>query len=103
MPASPAAATLDDQTEDNWERRKKCIVEAAEECLGRARKRQPDWFLYATDTLMLLVAAKRRAHCRFLHDHNTSSKKEFRQHQRTVKKAVDEAKEAWISRVRQNW
>ena len=48
---------------------------------------------------MPLVAAKRRARCRFLHDHNTSSKKEFRQHQRTVKKAVDEAKEAWISRV----
>ena len=59
MPASPAAATLDDQPEDNWERLKKCIVEAAEECLGRARKRQPDWFLDATDALMPLVAEER--------------------------------------------
>ena len=54
------------QPEHNWERLKKCIVEAAEDCLGLgwARKRQPDWFLDATDTLMPLVAAKRRAHCR---------------------------------------
>ena len=85
---------MDDQPEDNWERLKKCIVEAAEDCLGQARKRQPDWFLDVTDTLMPLVAAKRRAYCRFQHDHNTSSKKEFRRHQRIVKKAVDEAKEA---------
>ena len=53
----------------------------------------------AIDSLMPLVTAKRRAYCRFLHAHTTSSKKEFRQHQRIVKKAVDEAKEAWISRV----
>ena len=71
---------------------KKCIVETAEDCLGRARKRQPDWFLDATDTLMPLVAAKRRAYCRFLHNHDTSCKKEFRRHQRIVKKAVDEVK-----------
>ena len=93
MPASPAAPTL------CWERLKKCILEAAEDCLGWARKRHPDWFLDATDVLMPLVATKRRAHCRFLHDHNTSSKKEFRRHQRIVRKAVDEAKEAWINRV----
>ena len=90
---------VNDQTEDNWERLKSSIVEAAEECLGRARKKQPDWFLDAVETLMPLVDAKRSAHCRFLREHTTSSKKEFRRHQRIVKKAVDEAKEAWISRV----
>ena len=66
-----------DQPEDNWGRLKMCIVESAEECLGRARKRQPDWFLDAIDTVMLLVTAKRRAYCRFLHAHTTSSKKEL--------------------------
>ena len=48
---------------------------------------------------MPLVTAKRRAHCRFLQVHTVASKREFRRHQRIVKKAVDEAKEVWISRV----
>ena len=56
--------------------------------------RLKDWFLDAIDTLMPLVTAKRRAYCRFLHAHTTSSKKEFRQNQRIVKEAMDEAKEA---------
>ena len=64
----------------------------SEECLGRARKKQPDWFLDAINRLMPLVTAKRRAYSRFLHAHTTSSKV-FRQHQRIVKKATDEAKE----------
>ena len=96
---------VDDQPEDNWERLKKCIVEAAEDCLGRARKRQPDWFLDATDTLMPLVATKRRAHCKFLHDHNTSSKKEFRRHQRIIKKLWMKQREAELARNngKQRW
>jgi len=77
----------DDQPEDSWERPKRCIVEAAEEWLD------------AVDTLMPLVKAKTEAYCSFLHDHTTSSKKEFRQHQRTLKKAVDEAKVAQIGKV----
>jgi len=44
--------------DDNWEQLKQCIVEAAEECVGRAGKKQPDWFLDAVDALMPLVAAK---------------------------------------------
>ena len=62
---------VDDWPEDNWGRLKRCTVEAAEECLGWARKRQPDCFLGAIDTLMPLVATKRKAHGRFLHDHTT--------------------------------
>ena len=58
----------------------------------------------AIGTLMPLVKAKSKAYCRFLHDHTTSSKKEFRQNQRTLKKAVDEAKEACIGRVcKEGW
>ena len=48
---------------------------------------------------MPLVTAKRNAHCRFLKTLTTAAKKEFRRHQRLVKKAVDEAKEEWIRRV----
>ena len=85
--------------EDNWEQLKQCIMETAEECVGRARKKQPDWFQDAVDTLMPLVAAKRRAHNRFLQTPTTAAKKEFRRRQGALKKAVDEAKEEWISRV----
>ena len=74
-------------------------MEAAEESVGRGRKRQPDSFSDANDTLMPLVTAKRRAYHRFLQTHATSDKREFRRTQRVVKKAVDEAKEAWIGRV----
>ena len=81
--------------EENWEVLRKCIMKTAEECVGRARKKQPDWFSDAFDTLMPLV----RALCRFLQSGTTAHKKEFRRHQRVVKKAVDEAKEMWISRV----
>ena len=84
---------------ENWETLKRCIMETAEECVGRGEKKQPDWFSVAIDTIMPLITAKREAHCRFLQTHTTAAKKEFRKHQRVVKKAVDEAKEMWISRV----
>ena len=71
--------------EENWEVLRKCIMETAEECVGRARKKQPDWFSDAFDMLMPLVTAKRRALCRFLQSGTTAHKKEFRRHQRIVK------------------
>ena len=42
---------------------------------------------------------KAKAHQRFLQSLNTSTKKAFRLCQRLVKKAVDEATEAWINKV----
>ena len=75
--------------EESWETLKRCIMETAEESVGRARKQQPDWFSDAIDTLTPLVTAKRRAHCRFLQLQTTAAKREFRKHQRIVKKAVD--------------
>ena len=89
----------DGPPEENWETLKRCIMETAGESVGRARMKQLDWFSDTTDTLMPLVTAKRRAHCRFLQLQTTAAKRKFRKHQRIVKKAVDEAKEAWISGV----
>ena len=74
-------------------------METAERCVGRSRKRQPDWFSDAIDTLMPLIIAKQRAYCKFLQSHTVEDKREFRPHQRVMKNAVDEAKEKWISRV----
>ena len=70
-----------------------CIMESAEECIGRTKRKQPDWFLDSFATLMPLVTAKRKAHTRFLQNPTTAAK---RKHQRAVKKAVDEE---WIGKV----
>ena len=45
-------------------------MSAAEAVLGRGRKRQPDWFLEAENSLR---PAKRAAHDRLLHADNTSN------------------------------
>ena len=60
---------------------------------------KPDWFNNANDTLIPPVTAKWKAYCRFLQTYTLQDKKEFRWHQRIVKKAVYEAKEEWISRI----
>ena len=82
----------DSHPDNNWEQLKMCIMESAEECIGRAKRKQSDWFLDSFVTLMPLVTAKKKAHTRFLQNPTTAAKKEFRKHQRAVKKAVDEAK-----------
>ena len=71
-------------------------MSAAEAVLGRGRKRQPDWFLEAENSLR---PAKRAAHDRLLHTDNTSNRREFRKHQRVVARAVVEAKERWIKSI----
>ena len=52
-----------------------------------------------TDTLQSLLAAKKRAHNNVLQVYNTVNRREFRKHQRTVKCAIDAAKEEWISEL----
>ena len=85
--------------EEQWQTLKDCIMTSAEEAVGCARKKQSDWFIDATDVLAPLLDDKIRAHQRYLLSQCSSTKKEFRQCQRLVKKAVDEAKEVWISKV----
>ena len=89
----------DGSLESNWPQLKDCIMESAEECIGHKKKKQPDWFLDSIDTLMPLVTAKREAHLKFLQTPTSTTRKEFRKHQRAVKRAVDEAKEAWIGKT----
>ena len=44
---------------NHWSAMKKCIVSATEAVVGCGRKKQPDWFLDAADTLLLLLDAKK--------------------------------------------
>ena len=53
----------------------------------------------AADVLQPLLDEKNAAHDRFLQVCSLSAKKEFRRCQRSVKRAVDAAKEEWICRV----
>ena len=71
-------------------------MSAAEEVVGRGKRKQPDWFEDSEELLSPLIKAKDDAHLRMIQC-NTSAK--FRRHQKKVKVEVDNAKEEWICRV----
>ena len=77
----------------NWTALTGCIVSAAEVVVGCGKKKQPDWFIEAADTLQPLLRAKQQAHKEVLHTNKTANRKEFRRHQRIVECAMDPAKE----------
>ena len=83
----------------NWCTLKKCILAAAEESLGRGRKKQPEWFMEAADTQTPLLEAKRAAHAKVLQIDSVANRRAFRRQQRMVNAAVDEAKEEWVRRL----
>ena len=83
--------------EDQWKIIKECVLASAEVAVGYAKK-QPDWLIDATDILRPLLDDKAGACQRYFQLQNSSAKREFRFRQRLVKRAVDEAKEAWISK-----
>ena len=89
----------DKSAEHNWNTLKNCTVTAAETIVGQGRKKQPDWFVEAVDTLQPLLDAKKRSHDKVLQANNAVNRREFRKHQRIVKGAVDAAKEEWISNL----
>ena len=66
--------------------------------MGRGRKKQPDWFVKAADTLQPLLDVYWKSY-EVLQVDNTVNRRKFRKHQRTVKCAVDAAKEEWISEL----
>ena len=89
----------DKSTEHNWNTLKNCIVTAAEAVVGHGRKKQPDWFVEAADTLQPLLDAKKRSRDEVLQANNTVNRREIWKHQRIVKCAVDAAKEEWIRKL----
>lgn len=74
---------------ENWEVLKTCIKTAADATLDRREKKQPEWFEDSLEDLIPLIEAKNKA----LQSGLPADKKDFRRHQRLVKKAVIEAKE----------
>ena len=64
---------------------KECILSSAEVAVGYAKKKQPDWFIDATDILRPLLHDKARARQRYLQLQSSFAKREFRFRQRLVK------------------
>ena len=85
--------------EMNWEVIKSCIESAAEESIGRGKRKQPEWFEENQEELMALIELKNKAYSKMLAVNSIAARREFRQQQRNVKKAVDTAKEEWIRKV----
>ena len=74
-------------------------VSAAEEVVGRVKRKQPDWFEDSEELLTPLIKAKNDAHLRMIQCNTSANRKEYWNHQRKVKIAVDNAKEEWICRI----
>ena len=72
---------------------------AAEESLGRAGKKQPEWFEANLVSLIPLIDAKNKARAKVLMSNTPANRRGFRQSQRVVKKVVCAAKESWICEV----
>ena len=89
----------DQSVECNWKTLRSCVVSAAEETFGRERRKQPEWFTENNDKLVPLIEEKNRAFETFLRSPSLATKRSFRQLQRKVKRAVDEARESWIAKV----
>ena len=86
-------------SEAKWDILKKCILDTAEESIGRERKFQPDWFLESSSTLTPVIEAKNKAYEKVLQTDHPTNRQEFRRQQRLVKSTVDKAKEQWIMRI----
>ena len=86
-----------DSTECNWDALKSCIVSAAEEVVGRGKRKQPDWF-EDSEELSPLIKAKDDAHLRMIQCNTSANRKEFRRHQRKVAKEGEAAKKDGCTR-----
>ena len=88
-----------EQSSTKWNTLKTCILETAKETIGRERKSQPDWFLESAPAITPLIEAKNRAYERLLQSNSPANRQEFRQQQRRVKNAINNAKDEWIRKV----
>ena len=85
--------------EAGWEQIRDCVVTSAVKVVGCGHRRQPDWFLESEQQLSPLLAAKRQAWDQVLYDDSSSSHQRFRQFELRAKRAVRDAKEAWIKKT----
>ena len=88
-----------DTAADQWQAVKDIMCSTAEVVLGPRQRRQPDWFKASETVLLPLIDIKNSAGDVMLQKNTASSRKNFRQTQREVEKAVRSAKETWIEDI----
>ena len=89
----------DGTAEDKWSVVRSALVDSAEETLGRARRRQPDWFVKSEDTIRPYLQMRNAAYTRWLASNNQCDLAEFREARGRARAAVRRSKSDWFRRV----
>ena len=84
--------------EEKWKVVKTALVDVAEKALGRARRRQPDWFQEYEDTIRPYIQARNDANTKWLASSDREDLVRFRQARGRARQAVRQAKNEWFRR-----
>ncbi len=76
---------VDDTPENTWAELRGSMTEAASEVFGLCRRKQPDWFLANSATLLPALADKRAARLSVLQDRNDSTTAHYRKARNNMK------------------
>ena len=93
----------DGTAEDKWSVVRSALVDSAEETLGRARRRQPDWFVKSEDTIRPYLQMRNAAYTRWLASNNQCDLAEFREARGRARAAVRRSKSDWFRRWQPRW
>ena len=86
-------------TDKNWKILKSRIRSVAWKIIVRGKRKQPEWLEENVEVLMPQIQEKGDAHKRMLVTNSVKARKECRQQQQKVKKAVNQTRKHWIRRV----
>ena len=82
--------------ERKWSAVKSALVGAAEEVLGKADRRQPDWFQESAIALQPLLVARNIAYSKWLGSKRAADLGKFRQARSVARRAIRKAKNDWF-------
>ncbi len=86
---------VDDTPENTWAELRGSMTEAASEVFGLCRRKQPDWFLANSATLLPALADKRAARLSVLQDRNDSTIAHYRKARNNMKRLTRQAFEQY--------
>ena len=96
---SSGALDRNGNIEDEWSFIEKSVTSAASDSLGFGRHRKPDWFVDSQSVLESLICEKNICHQRLLSENTVGNRQTFLKIQRSVSKAVRQAKDKWVMSV----
>ena len=84
--------------EEKWKVLRGALVDVATETLGKARRRQPDWFKEAEDDITPHLQARNAAYSRWIASHDRQDLVHFRVIRGRARQAIRKAKNEWFRR-----